>query len=205
VLALYPDTTSFYRATVVSAPIPGTGMGGPPRPGARAEPGALKGMYRLSFVDDGDEIREVEARMVVMVSVPSRQGALAFSVTVVRMLWVRPAQGKKLGLWSFSDRRQTGVVGLRRKSSDTSRAQRHKFRRSLGTIFSSPRCALTETAMIAVLTGSHRRAEADSPAPMSEHWRDVQACLLFHVSIIDPEVRCDWLPFVQFIISCMFM
>lgn len=70
VLALYPDTTSFYRATVISAPIPGTGMGGPPRPGVRADPGAVKGMYRLSFVDDDDNVRDVEAKMVVMVSLP---------------------------------------------------------------------------------------------------------------------------------------
>jgi len=69
VLGLYPDTTSFYRATVVSAPIPGTGMGRGVRGGnGRAEPGAKPGVYRLSFVDDGDNISDVVKDLVVLVS-----------------------------------------------------------------------------------------------------------------------------------------
>lgn len=67
VLALYPDTTSFYRATVVSAPIPGTGMGGGVKGGSngRPDPGAKSGTYRLSFVDDGDNVHDVSKLMVV--------------------------------------------------------------------------------------------------------------------------------------------
>ncbi|TXT15885.1 hypothetical protein VHUM_00388 [Vanrija humicola] len=70
VLALYPDTTSFYQATVVSAPLPGTGMGLGVRGGnGRADPGAKAGVYRLSFVDDGDNVPEVDRDLVVLVSV----------------------------------------------------------------------------------------------------------------------------------------
>jgi SAGA-associated factor 29 len=69
VLGLYPDTTSFYRATVVSAPLPGTGMGRGPRGGSgRVDPGAKPGVYRLSFVDDGDNISDVAKDLVVLVS-----------------------------------------------------------------------------------------------------------------------------------------
>lgn len=50
VLALYPDTTSFYRATVLS-----TGKG-------------TKERYRLAFVDDGDKVHEVSREFVVPVS-----------------------------------------------------------------------------------------------------------------------------------------
>lgn len=59
VLALYPDTTSFYRATVVSAPIPAKG---------KADVGAKAGVYRLAFVDDGDNIHDVDRDLVVLVS-----------------------------------------------------------------------------------------------------------------------------------------
>lgn len=45
-------------------------MGGPPKPGARADPGAKKGVYRLTFVDDGNEIKDVDANFVIMVSGP---------------------------------------------------------------------------------------------------------------------------------------
>jgi SAGA-associated factor 29 len=69
VLALYPDTTSFYRATVVSAPLPGTGHGLGIRGGSgRADPGAKKEVYRLAFVDDGDNLSEVHKDSVVLVS-----------------------------------------------------------------------------------------------------------------------------------------
>lgn len=74
VLGLYPDTTSFYRATVVSAPIPGTGMGRGVRGGnGRADPGAKPGVYRLAFVDDGDNISDVVKDLVVMVGQSQRQ------------------------------------------------------------------------------------------------------------------------------------
>lgn len=65
VLALYPDTTAFYQATVVAAPIPGTGSG--TSGSRRADPGAKRGRYVLAFVDDGDNTHEVEARDVVTV------------------------------------------------------------------------------------------------------------------------------------------
>ncbi|KAK8858841.1 hypothetical protein IAR55_003071 [Kwoniella newhampshirensis] len=66
VLALYPDTTSFYRATVISAPIPGTGNGlGVKGGNGRAEPGAKKGVYRLVFVDDDENVSEVQKDDVV--------------------------------------------------------------------------------------------------------------------------------------------
>lgn len=67
VLALYPETTSFYRATVVSPPIPGTGMGRTPR-GARADANAKAGQYRLAFVDDGDSVLDVDKGYVILVS-----------------------------------------------------------------------------------------------------------------------------------------
>lgn len=74
VLALYPDTTSFYQATVVSAPLPGTGMGLGVRGGnGRADPGAKTGVYRLSFVDDGDNVPEVDRDLVVLVSFAAGQ------------------------------------------------------------------------------------------------------------------------------------
>lgn len=66
-LGLYPDTTSFYQATVIAAPIPGTGMG-PKATGGRADPGAKKGKYVLSFVDDGNSEQDVDALDVVPVS-----------------------------------------------------------------------------------------------------------------------------------------
>ncbi|WVQ84369.1 hypothetical protein IAT38_006521 [Cryptococcus sp. DSM 104549] len=68
VLALYPDTTSFYRATVVSAPLPGTGHAlGVRGQGAasKPDPGAKKSMYRLLFVDDDGNVQEVHKDYVV--------------------------------------------------------------------------------------------------------------------------------------------
>jgi SAGA-associated factor 29 len=68
VLALYPATTSYYRATVISAPVPGTGMGkGVRTENGKAERGAIKGKYRVMFVDDEEAIREVPAGMVIKV------------------------------------------------------------------------------------------------------------------------------------------
>lgn len=50
--ALYPDTTSFYKATVIEG---------------------LQGrIYKLSFVDDGDNISEVDRDFVVLVSIALR-------------------------------------------------------------------------------------------------------------------------------------
>lgn len=68
VLAMYPETTSFYRATVLSPPIPGTG-------GARSATsatatkgdGSRRGKYVLRFDDDGDKAVEVDAGLVVEV------------------------------------------------------------------------------------------------------------------------------------------
>lgn len=55
--ALYPDTTSFYKATVIHG---------------------LEGRtYKLSFVDDGDNISEVDRDFVVLVSRPGRKSARA--------------------------------------------------------------------------------------------------------------------------------
>ena len=68
-LGLYPETTSFYRATVISAPIPGTGMGYGVRGGnGKPDPGAKREKYRLTFVDDNDQVCEVHKDLVVAVS-----------------------------------------------------------------------------------------------------------------------------------------
>lgn len=75
-MGLYPDTTSFYQATVVAAPLPGTGMGsnGPGHKvgsgNGRTDPKAKKGKYILMFVDDGNVEWEVDALDVVPVSLP---------------------------------------------------------------------------------------------------------------------------------------
>lgn len=53
VLGLYPETTSFYRATVVNTP----------SGGKKSTNG-----YLLQFVDDGDAVHEVSKEMVVLVS-----------------------------------------------------------------------------------------------------------------------------------------
>ncbi|KAM0789271.1 hypothetical protein ACM66B_000113 [Microbotryomycetes sp. NB124-2] len=57
VLALYPDTTSFYRAVVQSGPGPATGQ---------AKKTKDK-YYRVKFEDDDDNIREVAQELVVEV------------------------------------------------------------------------------------------------------------------------------------------
>jgi hypothetical protein len=48
-------------------------MGAPGARLARADPGAKKGKYVLSFVDDGDNTHEVDAKDVVVVSPPSTE------------------------------------------------------------------------------------------------------------------------------------
>jgi len=76
VLGLYPDTTSFYQATVKSAPLPGTGNGLGVRGGnGRADPGAVKRKYRLNFVDDGEKIHEIHKDSVILVSPSECNGA----------------------------------------------------------------------------------------------------------------------------------
>nr|XP_019013025.1 uncharacterized protein I206_02522 [Kwoniella pini CBS 10737]OCF51806.1 hypothetical protein I206_02522 [Kwoniella pini CBS 10737] len=76
VLALYPDTTSFYRATVISPPLPGTGNGlgllnsknNSNGNNGKDYIGSKKGVYRLMFVDDDDNVQEVAKDDVVAVS-----------------------------------------------------------------------------------------------------------------------------------------
>ncbi|WVW84985.1 hypothetical protein I302_107021 [Kwoniella bestiolae CBS 10118] len=72
VLALYPDTTSFYRATVISPPLPGTGNGlgltGKTGNSKWDYAGSKKGVYRLVFVDDDGNVQEVGKDDVVAVS-----------------------------------------------------------------------------------------------------------------------------------------
>ncbi|EIW68088.1 hypothetical protein TREMEDRAFT_33136 [Tremella mesenterica DSM 1558] len=60
VLALYPDTTAFYRATVIS----------PAAPGKRGKHGGGENTewYKLMFVDDGERVHEVDRCSVVLVS-----------------------------------------------------------------------------------------------------------------------------------------
>ncbi|WVF68778.1 hypothetical protein IAT40_003550 [Kwoniella sp. CBS 6097] len=66
VLALYPDTTSFYRATVVAPPPPGTGNGLGIRSGSSGgESSGKKGFYKLMFVDDDDNIQDVHKDLVL--------------------------------------------------------------------------------------------------------------------------------------------
>lgn len=65
VLGLYPDTTAFYQATVISPPLLSSGLGA--RAGAKADRGAKDGKYILSFVDDEDKRLEVDPRDVVTV------------------------------------------------------------------------------------------------------------------------------------------
>ncbi|RSH90860.1 hypothetical protein EHS25_010036 [Saitozyma podzolica] len=68
VLGLYPETTSFYRATVVAPPLPGTGHGLGVRFGSRLEQGAgsEKGHYLLLFVDDDDKMSVVHKDLVLL-------------------------------------------------------------------------------------------------------------------------------------------
>lgn len=68
VLGLYPETTSFYRATVVAPPLPGTGHGLGVRFGSRLEEGAEKEHYLLLFVDDDDKMSVVHKDLVLLVS-----------------------------------------------------------------------------------------------------------------------------------------
>jgi len=63
VMALYPDTTCFYKATIVS--------GGPgvhkltPAKASKKENELLNAPYKLIFEDDGDDIKTVAAFLVV--------------------------------------------------------------------------------------------------------------------------------------------
>ncbi|WWC88396.1 uncharacterized protein L201_003307 [Kwoniella dendrophila CBS 6074] len=81
VLALYPGTTTFYRATVISPPLNGTGNGlgiikntnsnnnnNNNNNNKNEYLGSKKGVYRLVFVDDDNFIQEVDKNYVVAVS-----------------------------------------------------------------------------------------------------------------------------------------
>jgi len=59
VLGLYPDTSCFYKAVVVSGPRD------PPPGGSRASGAAKSGVYRLKFEDDDDQVRAVGVQWVV--------------------------------------------------------------------------------------------------------------------------------------------
>ena len=72
VLGLYPETTSFYRATVREAPRSQSGGGGG---GARRE------VYMLEFVDDNQQIHQVEKDSVVRVS---KNGGTPFRLSGVQ-------------------------------------------------------------------------------------------------------------------------
>ena len=63
VLGLYPETTSFYRATVREAPRSQSGGGG----------GARRDVYLLEFIDDGQQIHQVEKDSVARVSTAFRR------------------------------------------------------------------------------------------------------------------------------------
>ncbi|KDE04450.1 hypothetical protein MVLG_05098 [Microbotryum lychnidis-dioicae p1A1 Lamole] len=57
VLALYPETTSFYRAIVQSGPVPA--------PGSTGKKKDKEKVYRLKFEDDGDSVREIPIEFVL--------------------------------------------------------------------------------------------------------------------------------------------
>ncbi|SCZ89159.1 BZ3500_MvSof-1268-A1-R1_Chr9g10314 [Microbotryum saponariae] len=57
VLALYPETTSFYRAIVQSGPVP--------VPGSTGKKKDKEKVYRLKFEDDGDSVREIPIEFVL--------------------------------------------------------------------------------------------------------------------------------------------
>lgn len=76
--AQYPETTSFYRATVVAAPLPQPGAGSKSASAAaKPDPGAVKGMYRLAFVDDEDRLMDVHKDLVVKVGCVERSCQLS--------------------------------------------------------------------------------------------------------------------------------
>lgn len=64
VLAVYPDTTSLYQATVIAAPTPKGVAGG------KSDPRVNKSKYLLAFVDDDERVHEVDPHDVAHVSQP---------------------------------------------------------------------------------------------------------------------------------------
>jgi len=52
----------------------------------KAESGAKKGMYRLEFVDDGGQIHEVDANLVVKVSPGRRAELISVSVCLDQLV-----------------------------------------------------------------------------------------------------------------------
>lgn len=61
VLAIYPDTSSFYRGIVRHPPIPGTASG---HPVAKATSGSLPGKYIVEFDDDNNQQQVVNWDLV---------------------------------------------------------------------------------------------------------------------------------------------
>ncbi|KAG8836472.1 hypothetical protein FRC18_011319 [Serendipita sp. 400] len=59
VLALFPDTTSFYKAAVIASPKDILASG------TRSAPAAAKTSYRVKFEDDDDQIRTISAEEVI--------------------------------------------------------------------------------------------------------------------------------------------
>lgn len=66
VLAIYPDTSSFYRGIVRHPPIPGSASG---HPVAKATAGSLDGKYVVEFDDDNNQQQVVNWDVVFEVSV----------------------------------------------------------------------------------------------------------------------------------------
>jgi SAGA-associated factor 29 len=67
VLAIYPDTSSFYRGIVRHPPIPGTASG---HPVPKATAGSLDGKYIVEFDDDNNQQQIVNWDVVFEVSRP---------------------------------------------------------------------------------------------------------------------------------------
>ncbi|KAJ9115108.1 hypothetical protein QFC22_005438 [Naganishia vaughanmartiniae] len=61
VLAIYPDTSSFYRGVVVHPPVPGTASG---HPVAKATSGSVPGKYIVEFDDDNNQQQQVNWDLV---------------------------------------------------------------------------------------------------------------------------------------------
>lgn len=110
VLGLYPDTTSFYGATVIAAPTPGTGMGpglgGGRGSGVRADKGAQDGAYVLSFVDDGDNTHVVDKIFVIKVGLAGGPGT--------EMLMDSRRMASRSRAWDC-DRRILGLKCMRKR------------------------------------------------------------------------------------------
>ena len=92
VLALYPDTTAFYRATVVAAPVIGNTLSlGSKSGNGKPDPGAKRDKYRLRFIDDEDQVQDVHKDFVVLVSFSNQVSDLTYERTVPFLM---PEKGK---------------------------------------------------------------------------------------------------------------